>query len=293
MIVSRTPSTANRPYLAPRLSHVRRPPQLHRARPVQAVRSEMPQGSLKSELLHLVAPTQFGYASTPELDKKIGQIIEELEGSTATPRPFEDLAPLCRSWRLVYSNLPGMYAKLLPFTQVSRGIGLDVLSFFALPQLPVQLEGVHQVVRADGTYSLIQEFTAEETLQGQLAVRGSFTVDKKRPNRLRVEFNQLGLTYAADAADLTKWNIALGVEPQTTKRCINFAKPMSNWSDVSYLDQDLRVARAGLGGMYLMVAEDDSFGDTAKVSPVADTTCTGFLAQRALKLMGSRLFGRH
>jgi hypothetical protein len=292
MIVSRPPSTATRPPFVSRVPPVKVQPRLHRARPLQAARSGALQGPLKSELLQLVAPTEFGYASTPALDKKIAQLIETLEGSVAAPQPFDNLAPLCRSWRLVYSNLPGMYAKLLPFTQVSRGIGLDVLSFFALPQIPVQLEKVHQVVRANGTYSLIQEFSAEETLHGQLAVRGTFTADKKRPSRLRVEFNQLGLTYSGKSDELAKWNTALGTELSATQRCINFAKPMSNWSDVSYLDQDLRVARAGFGGLYLMVAEDDQFGETAEVNPVADATCTGFLAQRALKLMGGRLLGR-
>ena len=250
---------------------------------------------LKSELLSLCHPTEMGYASTPQQDKEIDTLMRALEGHNPTARPVDHLDTLCRSWRLVYSNLPALYQKVNFLTRQKPSRheqNLELLSFCVLPPQNAELKSLYQVVRPDGAYSMVMDI-AKDSIHGQVLARGSYEFKQpdKRPDRLLATFKQIAMHFDGNADDVQRFRDALQVpEGAANERCIDLANRPAATSDVTYLDGDVRIARAGMGS-YVMVADEDRFGDSVNVADAADSSMRGEVSTMVFRRLANA-FGR-
>jgi hypothetical protein len=253
---------------------------------IRELSKDFDRSAAKHLLREVMRDADLGYASDPKGNR--GNCIRELVGLLEAHRPFADpgnhLDLLCKSWRLDYTNLPAKFGWL--FKQ-SRDIDLDIPSFFVLPQIPVRQERVDQVILPDGTLTIASKLSSHSSIEAQLAVRGSFRESPKQSDRLLVTFSQVAISFSGSDEDEHAWRRTLGIEDSSTTRCVNLRKSLSQWSDVTYLDDDLRVARAPWDSLYVMTAADDCFGDFVKTSEHADAERMG----ETLQAMWRRLSG--
>jgi hypothetical protein len=154
----------------------------------------------------------------PEHKPEIERLAEALAAENPTAAPAHASAMLQGRWRLLYSTL-----RLEPETTLAR------LSFNTLPKTPVRTgEVLQEIDPARGAYDNIVVHD-----RGALVTLGEYRPSSD--NRLDVRFTEL-----------------LAVGEAATRVPIDNAKIPPLWSDVIYLDEDLRLNRGGFGNLYVL-----------------------------------------
>ena len=195
-------------------------------------------------LLLACAPTGGGIDASPEQDAAIEGLAKALSELAPDPDPRPVIDKIAGRWRLVYGSF-----------KLDRQTTLFRLSFGKLPKTAITVSDVFQEVRADGTqYDNPVEFTfAEGPAKGLVGVQrtcGHFTHHPELAARLDITFTaaRYGPKHEADRE---RWSAALGEAAADADAELSFG----GWSDILYLDDDIRLMRGNAGNLYVLVKE--------------------------------------
>jgi len=178
------------------------------------------------------------FSVTPEEEARIQALASDIE--PLNPNPDGSFDKIAGRWRLLYSSF-----------RLERQATLRRLSFAKLPDIEVTVTGIYQEIAADGSqYNNLVEFHLGD-LQGVQETHGSFTTAP--PHRLNISFSRASV-YAADAAmQESDFRARLGVDSGAR---LSADVSFDGWSDITYVDDSLRLMRGNLGNLYVIVRDD-------------------------------------
>jgi PAP_fibrillin len=193
--------------------------------------------NLQRELISICESTNLGFNSTSELKEQIETLAERIETLNPTNEPTNQMELVQGHWQLLYSTFG-----------LEREATLERLSFGKLPNVSVTVTNIFQDIYTNGQqYTNIVEFTLDSGIKGQVVVAGRYTVEGSQ--RLNIDFLE---TYVENTSmNLTESAFieALGVHDKSTlKSTLSF----NGWSDITYLDEDLRLMRGNNQNLYVL-----------------------------------------
>ncbi|GBF82735.1 PAP/fibrillin family protein [Aphanothece sacrum] len=191
----------------------------------------------KARLLEAIAGKNRGLLAT-EMDRvRVLSSLEQLEDHNPTPKPLEALDLLEGNWRLLYTT--------------SRGIlGLDKVPLLQLGQ-------IYQCIRTtDCKLYNIAEIVGVPFLEGIVSVAARFEIISEK--RVNVKFER----YIIGSQKLLGYQSPnqLIEEIEAGKKFFPIDFSMENreqngWLEITYLDEDLRVARGNEGNVFVLSKE--------------------------------------
>ncbi|HLO86067.1 MAG TPA: PAP/fibrillin family protein [Nostocaceae cyanobacterium] len=197
--------------------------------------------NLKQELINLATSTDIGFNLTPEIKEKIESLAAEVEALNPTPEPTKHLDLVEGRWRLLYSTFG-----------LEKETTLARLSFGKLPNVPISVNGIFQEVAAENhQYNNLIEFNTSSGLPGIVVVNARYSITDEK--RLTIDF--LATSVKSVNADLSDadFRAALGVEPDAV---LESQLEFNGWSDVTYLDENLRLMRGNANNLYVLLREN-------------------------------------
>lgn len=198
------------------------------------------QPAAKRELCELAREADMRFNVTPEAEQRIKDLAEQV--ALGNPRPnavVDSLDSLSGRWRLLYSGF-----------RLERRATLRRLSFAKLPNVEVMITGIFQEVSPDGAnYNNLVEFT-RNGVRGAQETCGRFTTSA--PNRMNIEFFAASVYSLESPPSEDALREALGIDAQAS---LNAELSFEGWSDVIYLDDELRLMRGNLGNLYVLVRD--------------------------------------
>ncbi|MCG6135806.1 MAG: PAP/fibrillin family protein [Nostoc sp. LLA-1] len=195
---------------------------------------------LKQELLATVTASEIGFNSTPDTKQKIETLAEKIESLNPTSEPTSHIKSVAGRWQLLYSTFA-----------LERETNLTRLSFGKLPSANISVTGIFQEIDlADQQYNNLIEFTNNAGVKGVVGVTGRYTiVDSKR---LNIDFVS---TYVKSLTnDLNDQAFREALELGLTSH-LEAQLAGSGWSDITYLDEDLRLMRGNQQNLYVLLRQ--------------------------------------
>ncbi|MCZ8130017.1 MAG: hypothetical protein O9284_01750 [Steroidobacteraceae bacterium] len=195
--------------------------------------------ALKSRLIELAAATDMRFEATKDDEKEIQALAAEVEAQNPTRDAAQRAELLDGRWRLLYSSF-----------RLTREATLARLSFNKLPEITVRVEGIYQEVGSQaGHYNNLVHFSHGE-VRGVQATKGRFRPATEQ--RLEIEFYGTDVFPEDRKVPPARFAGALGTSPD------RLAAPLETqglWSDVVYLDGELRLMRGAYRNLYVLVRE--------------------------------------
>jgi hypothetical protein len=194
---------------------------------------------LKQRLIELAAATDMRFEATKDEEKTIQELAAEVEKLNPTPDPARRADLLDGRWRLLYSSF-----------RLTREASLGRLSFGKLPEVTVRVEGIYQEVgTAGGHYNNLVYFTHGATA-GVQATKGRF--EPADGTRLSIGFYAADARPAGAGVPLPAFASELGTSPDRLEAPL---EAPGLWSDVVYLDDELRLMRGAYRNLYVLVRD--------------------------------------
>jgi hypothetical protein len=190
---------------------------------------------LKRRLIELTATT-VAYAPAASADEReILAIADRLEKENPTERPARRADLLDGRWRMRYTSF-----------KLDQTPTLQRLAFGKLPAVEISIDGVYQEVDSGGGhYNNVVAFTRDGA-RGLQVITGRF-----RPaDESRLDIDFFATHVRALNGDRDALNRALGVEDEADLAAQLESPPLI--SQVSYLDDDLRLMRGSYRNLYVL-----------------------------------------
>lgn len=179
---------------------------------------------------------------------RLGERVAELSALTAYPCPAERPQVLAGRWVTVFAHFGARHSAGKPRVHESN---LKIHSFNKFPELPISVLALHQEVAADGSrYDNVVSIAAPGAkCCAEVITHGRWVVDAQNPQRLNIEFYHVELrpTGAGGAAAV---RAALGAPADLALSADLSVGKL--YSDVVYLDDELRINRGIQGGLYVL-----------------------------------------
>lgn len=189
----------------------------------------------KSNLIDIVAGTNRGLLVNAAQQQAILAAIANLEDFNPTPRPLASNL-LEGDWRLLYTTSKAL-------------LKIDRLPFFQLGQ-------IYQCIRVEtnSVYN-IAEIYGIPALEGLVSVVAQFT--PLSPSRLQVKFQRSIIGFQRLIGYTTPGNFVQQIESGHFQNKLAFDFPIQSqqqqgWLDITYLDNDLRIARGNEGSVFVL-----------------------------------------
>lgn len=189
----------------------------------------------KSNLIDIVAGTNRGLLVNAAQQQAILAAIANLEDFNPTPRPLASNL-LEGDWRLLYTTSKAL-------------LNIDRLPFFQLGQ-------IYQCIRVEtnSVYN-IAEIYGIPALEGLVSVVAQFT--PLSPSRLQVKFQRSIIGFQRLIGYTTPGNFVQQIESGHFQNKLAFDFPIQSqqqqaWLDITYLDDDLRIARGNEGNVFVL-----------------------------------------
>ncbi|MCE2719181.1 MAG: PAP/fibrillin family protein [Dolichospermum sp.] len=189
----------------------------------------------KSNLIDIVAGTNRGLLVNAAQQQAILAAIANLEDFNPTPRPLASNL-LEGDWRLLYTTSKAL-------------LKIDRLPFFQLGQ-------IYQCIRVEtnSVYN-IAEIYGIPALEGLVSVVAQFT--PLSPSRLQVKFQRSIIGFQRLIGYTTPGNFVQQIESGHFQNKLAFDFPIQSqqqqaWLDITYLDDDLRIARGNEGNVFVL-----------------------------------------
>lgn len=179
---------------------------------------------------------------------RLGELVAELSAMSVYPRPAERPDVLAGRWVTVFAHFGARHSAGKPRVHESD---LRIHSFNKFPALPISVLALHQEVAADGSrYDNIVSIAPPGGVAcGAVITHGRWVVDAQDPRRLNIEFDRVELRPAA-ADGAVAMRAALGAPADLPLSAgLNVGKL---YSDVVYLDDELRINIGIQGGLYVL-----------------------------------------
>lgn len=199
---------------------------------------------LKAELCEVSARTDVGFDSDDAAVARIKALAAEVEALNPTQAPNTRADLLDGRWKLLYSSFG-----------LERDTNLRRLSFATLPRAPITVTAVYQEVgTASGQYDNVVAFTIADGSRGWHRTRGVFKPAPDDDKRILIDFTS-NLAHPDDATLAEEaWRARLGVAADEPIEAPIKAPP-GLYSDITYLDADLRLMRGNIGNLYVLVPD--------------------------------------
>ncbi|YAI82189.1 MAG: PAP/fibrillin family protein [cyanobacterium endosymbiont of Rhopalodia sterrenbergii] len=191
----------------------------------------------KARLLEAIAGKNRGLLAT-EMDRvRVLSALEQLEDHNPIPQTLEAKELLDGNWRLLYTTSKGI-------------LGLD--------RLPVlQLGQIYQCLRmADGKLYNIAEIIGVPFLEGLVSVIARFEVVSDR--RVNVKFERYIIGSQRLLGYRSPNQLIQDIEAGKKFFPLDFSiesQEQQGWLEITYLDDDLRVARGNEGNVFVLSKE--------------------------------------
>ena len=210
--------------------------------------------ALLRELMDLVASHKEGFKSgTPE-SQRIDALIDELTPLSKYPRALEHPEIFSGHWSAQYHNIGRLVGG--PDAK-DEGVGvtvsLKVFSMGRMPDIPATFLGNGlEIDPQTGDYNFVSRFLlGEKQVPAFQFANAKYRHKPKFPNRFFVDFMGFRMVPAAADMSMEEFASACGVEdPAQFSHDLNPATKL--WSDVAYMDDEIRVQLGQLGGHYIM-----------------------------------------
>ena len=189
----------------------------------------------KSNLIDIVAGTNRGLLVNAAQQQAILAAIANLEDFNPTPRPLASNL-LEGDWRLLYTTSKAL-------------LNIDRLPFFQLGQ-------IYQCIRVEtnSVYN-IAEIYGIPALEGLVSVAAKFTPVSQ--SRVQVKFQRSIIGLQRLIGYTTPGNFVQQIESGHFQNKLAFDFPIQSqqqqaWLDITYLDDDLRIARGNEGNVFVL-----------------------------------------
>ncbi|MBD2443238.1 PAP/fibrillin family protein [Dolichospermum sp. FACHB-1091] len=189
----------------------------------------------KSNLIDIVAGTNRGLLVNSGQQQAILAAIANLEDFNPTPRPLASNL-LEGDWRLLYTTSKAL-------------LNIDRLPFFQLGQ-------IYQCIRVEtnSVYN-IAEIYGIPALEGLVSVAAKFTPVSQ--SRVQVKFQRSIIGLQRLIGYTTPGNFVQQIESGHFQNKLGFDFPIQSqqqqgWLDITYLDDDLRIARGNEGSVFVL-----------------------------------------
>lgn len=179
---------------------------------------------------------------------RLGELVAEISALSLYPRPAERAAVLQGRWETVFAHFGARHSAGKTRVHDSN---LKIHSFNKLPELPITVRAMYQDVAADGSRynNVVSIAPPGGDACGEVVTHGRWVVDAVNPKRLNIEFTRVELR-PFGAGDATALRAALGAPadlPLSAELGVG-----KLYSDVVYLDDDLRINIGIQGGLYVL-----------------------------------------
>ena len=201
--------------------------------------TELP--DLKRRLLELTAATA-AYAPAATADEReILALADRLEKQNPTDQPARCSDLLDGRWRMRYSSF-----------KLDQAPTLQRLAFGKLPAVEIAIDGIYQEVDSSGGhYNNVVAFSRDGA-RGLQVITGRF----KPADDSRLDIDFFATHVRALNGDSAALHRALGVADEGDLAAQLESPPLS--SEVSYLDEDLRLMRGSYRNLYVLSRDASS-----------------------------------
>lgn len=178
--------------------------------------------------------------------QRLQDLIEQIEVEAPyVPSERQDL--IAGNWQTAFASFGAKHSAGKSRAHASN---LAIQSFNHLPPAEIQVTDIRQEIDpGTGIYSNVILFTSEGGTEGQLIIRGTYKIDAERPQRFHISFDRAELRPGGSAsAAALKQALGLAEDAATD---VSF-QPPKLWSDITYVDESLRINRGNFGGVYVM-----------------------------------------
>lgn len=210
--------------------------------------------ALRGELLAIIETHKEGFASATPESKRIDALIDELAPLTPYPQAIDHPEVYRGHWAGVYHNI----GKLVGGAEAKdQGVGvtasLKVFSMGRLPDIPARFLGNGlEIDPPTGAYNFVAQFELGE--RRVPSHHFSFAAYRRREenlDRFFVDFGGFSVVPVDPAMSMQEFAAAIGVDDPALLSHQMTPRPKL-WSQVAYMDDDLRIQLGQLGGHYVM-----------------------------------------
>ncbi|MFL2769371.1 MAG: hypothetical protein ACJZ9F_00030 [Rhodospirillaceae bacterium] len=209
---------------------------------------------LRAELLKIIETHKEGFASgTPE-SRRINALIDELAEHTPYPRALDHADVYRGHWVGNYYN----FGRLVGGDGLKdQGTGLTTslraFSMGRLPDVPATHAGnALEINPTTGQYNFYGRLlVGEEQIDSHHFTYGRFTQKEENPSRFYVEFDKFEIAPADPSMSPEDYCKATGIDTPEDLAADLVPSPRL-WSDVVYMDDDMRIQLGQLGGYYIL-----------------------------------------
>jgi len=202
-------------------------------------------GEVKQELLAVIEAFNVDEAPTPPA--RLDVLIEAIQPLSPIPDAAHQLPSVAGSWSNLYARFGVGHSKGKSHREEST---LSLQTFRAFPDIPIRIVEILQEIDLEpNTYNNVVLFETLAGAPGLVIIHGRYQPDDDDAKRFRVVF------YAAevrprDNLDEAGLRAALGFASDAPLH--REFKPAKLYSDVVYLDEQIRINIGGMGGVYVL-----------------------------------------
>jgi hypothetical protein len=200
---------------------------------------------VKQELLAVIDAFNVDEAPTPPA--RLDVLIEAIQPLSPISDPAHQLPSVVGSWSNLYARFGVGHSKGKSHREEST---LSLQTFRVFPDVAIRVVEILQEIDLEPkTYHNVVLFETLAGAPGLVIIHGRYEPDDEDARRFRVVF------YAAevrprDGLDEAGLRAALGLDPDALLR--REFKPAKLYSDVVYLDEQIRINIGGMGGVYVL-----------------------------------------
>jgi sialic acid synthase SpsE len=144
-------------------------------------------------------------------------------------------------WRLLYSTF-----------SLEKDTNLQRLSFGKLPGVRVRISDIFQEIKISGQeYNNLTEVVGSSGIKAIVTVNGCYTIENVK--RLNINFIKTSVCAADKSLESTSFRKALEVDDDCV---LESPLEFSGWSDITYLDENLRLMRGNANNLYVLLRDD-------------------------------------
>jgi hypothetical protein len=178
---------------------------------------------------------------------KLNVMIADLEA--ITPRIAGEVEEVVEgSWQTEFASF-GIKHSMGKNQEHDSDLALQ--SFNRMPKVPVRVSNlIQEIDQATKAYNNVVTLTPPGgDLKANLVVSGTYRIDETDRKKFHINFYKVGflMPEGCDAADLRN---AFGLSPD---QALSVDLPAAKlWSDITYVDQNLRINKGNFGGVYVL-----------------------------------------
>jgi hypothetical protein len=210
---------------------------------------QITRAELKAALLaHLDSVAARGTSYSEQDFARLEGLVSAIRPLSPLPRPLTTPERVQGRWATAFAHFGARHSA----GKLERhDSNLKVQSFNLFPPVPIRVLRICQEIATAGqAYNNVIDFeTPDGKASGLIIVRGRYHGSADAPQRFGVDFYRVEIAPRAqtDEAQL-RASLGFGAE----QPLIADRKPPKLYSDVVYLDEDMRINLGSLGGMYLL-----------------------------------------